>query len=548
MFKVLLSLLCFVATLSMIDPARATGGTGLRPQPPQQADPLALASQSTMKVINVLANPFSPSKGGGHGSGFLVGFREKNGKKIGVVFTNKHVVESPDPMLMRRIRLEITTGTNVPESIPATVVYESGLNDFAVLEFNLDDVKRAKDLLVPARLPQQGSPFFNFSENFRKLQGQPVLALGNPLDSSAVSTYGQITGRYFDFIQGDFIQTQAPINPGNSGGPLISMETAEVIGINSMKRVDADNTGYALPIGTVMKEYAAFMKDPSLARAKSPGASFRPVSNDELQTLGVTKLITSQFPKYFEQYSGAVQIGEASPQSPLKSADILVAIDGQPVGANFYAVRESVHYAKDHVNMKIIRLGELMDVSVPINDLTYTKLRRAVDFVLVSGMMFRNARPGPLDGENDAPHVTLNFRIESPELSFAGWRVPTTYSKLDGIIIDNKEYKIRSLLDFKNALRANPNAKFMTMIVTEPLTVQTEEGYAPVTDEFGGVAYQTAKRPYLVPIADVVTSRNFSIHKFDKQFQFDPSKPETHNWRKFVCKDAMAILGEEGGG
>ena len=63
--------------------------------------------------------------------------------------------------------------------------------------------------------------------------GQPVFAIGNPLNMEQTMTEGVIstTQRNFDGLT--YIQTDTRINPGNSGGPLFNTK-GEVIGITNM--------------------------------------------------------------------------------------------------------------------------------------------------------------------------------------------------------------------------------------------------------------------------------------------------------------------------
>ncbi len=85
------------------------------------------------------------------------------------------------------------------------------------------------------------------------LIGETVIAIGNPLglDHSVTAGIVSAVGRELHFKQGvsytGLIQTDAAINPGNSGGPLLNVN-AELIGINTAIRGDAQNVGFAIPV------------------------------------------------------------------------------------------------------------------------------------------------------------------------------------------------------------------------------------------------------------------------------------------------------------
>jgi serine protease Do len=94
--------------------------------------------------------------------------------------------------------------------------------------------------------------------------GQPVFAIGNPLNMEQSMTEGVIstTQRNFDGLS--YIQTDTPINPGNSGGPLFNTK-GEVIGITNMGIPSGDNLGFAIPARYVkdfIRNREAFAYDP----------------------------------------------------------------------------------------------------------------------------------------------------------------------------------------------------------------------------------------------------------------------------------------------
>jgi len=80
--------------------------------------------------------------------------------------------------------------------------------------------------------------------------GDSVIAFGNPLGFGNTVTKGIISTKSREIEGKEYIQTDVAINPGNSGGPLID-EKGRVIGINTLKIVDASGIGFAIPLHRV---------------------------------------------------------------------------------------------------------------------------------------------------------------------------------------------------------------------------------------------------------------------------------------------------------
>lgn len=172
----------------------------------------------------------STELGPGGGSGFVL---DKNG----YIITNQHVVDGADGVSVR-----FASGSRKD----AEVVGEDPSTDVAVLK-----VDAPKNTLRPLTLGD--------SENVTV--GDPVIAIGNPLNVGLSVTTGIIsgTGRPIkapnNYTISDAVQTDAAISSGNSGGPLLDARGA-VIGINSQvasagSEGVAQGVGFAVPINTV---------------------------------------------------------------------------------------------------------------------------------------------------------------------------------------------------------------------------------------------------------------------------------------------------------
>jgi len=156
------------------------------------------------------------------GAGFLVD------KKRGWIVTNAHV-SSKSPSIP-------TVSFKGEDFIPGEKVYVDPYLDLAIVKVAPEKISSEK---IEAKLKCDENP----------KTGHPVGAFGHPWGYSYTGTKGIISGETADFGN-SLLQTDAPINGGNSGGPLISLETGEVVGINTSS-VDSDddqNTNFVEPI------------------------------------------------------------------------------------------------------------------------------------------------------------------------------------------------------------------------------------------------------------------------------------------------------------
>ncbi|HTC63625.1 MAG TPA: trypsin-like peptidase domain-containing protein [Candidatus Saccharimonadales bacterium] len=166
---------------------------------------------------------------GGHGSGFFV-------TETGVIATNAHVARGESSLVA-----ELPTG----QKLDARIVYIDDEKDVALV-----------------KVDGSGFQHLTLSETSTVLQGQTVVALGNPglsLPFSATKGIVSAVGQSEGIGKGTWIQTDAAINPGNSGGPLLDSH-AEVIGINTQKIVEKgfQGIGFALSSNDLVEVLSRF--------------------------------------------------------------------------------------------------------------------------------------------------------------------------------------------------------------------------------------------------------------------------------------------------
>jgi S1-C subfamily serine protease len=170
----------------------------------------------------------SSEHGPGGGSGFVL-------DEQGHIVTNQHVVGGAEDVSVR-------FASGVRED--AEVVGEDPSTDVAVIK-----VDAPEGILEPLTLGDSGSVGV----------GEPVIAIGNPLNVGISVTTGIVSGteRPIDAPNGytidGAVQTDAAINPGNSGGPLLDSR-GTVIGVNAQIASESggfEGVGFAVPIDTV---------------------------------------------------------------------------------------------------------------------------------------------------------------------------------------------------------------------------------------------------------------------------------------------------------
>lgn len=140
------------------------------------------------------------------------------------------------------------------------IVIEDESKDLAVLEVDPGD-----QVLQVARLGSVSGV----------RQGDPVVAIGNPLGEENTVTDG-IVSAIRDDEGYTIIQHTAPVSPGNSGGPLFN-QSGEVIGVVSFSRQNIQQTAQNLNYAVAIDEARPLIGATEVVRTLRPG--LRPPGN-----------------------------------------------------------------------------------------------------------------------------------------------------------------------------------------------------------------------------------------------------------------------------
>ncbi len=294
-------------------------------------------SPAVVGVTRYTRSPFSPEEElvqSAVGSGVI--FRSE-----GYIVTNYHVIEGAE---------EIIITLSQGEEYTAEIIGLDPGTDLAVLR-----IQAGNDLPVAV-----------FGDSDAVLVGEYVLAIGNPggLQLQQSVSLGIISAKdrsleVYDWVFG-LLQTDAAVNPGNSGGPLVNIR-GEVVGINSVKLLNAEGLGFSIPSNLVVEIIDSLLEH---------GRVVRPMLGVIIQE--VTPSLARAYDLPVEQGLYVVEAPVDAPayQAGIRPKDIIVAIADVPVGS----LRElrlvlSRKQVGDEVEVTFIRNGESQTVKLVLADL-----------------------------------------------------------------------------------------------------------------------------------------------------------------------------------
>src|SRR5687768_11255220 len=259
----------------------------------------------------------------------------------GLVVTNHHVIDGAD---------QVKVSLADRREFEAEIVLRDQRSDLAVLR-----IKGGNERF----------PALEFADSDSLLVGDLVLAIGNPFAVGQTVTHGivsavartQVGITDYQF----FIQTDAAINPGNSGGALVDLN-GRLVGVNTAifsRSGGSQGIGFAIPVNMVRVVVASAIGGGSSVKRPWLGAKLQVVTSDIAESLSL------------KRPSGAL-VASVIANSPaakagLRSGDLIVGIDGQPVDdPNTFGYRFATKPLGGQAQVKVVRGGKEMPVAIAL--------------------------------------------------------------------------------------------------------------------------------------------------------------------------------------
>ncbi len=245
-----------------------------------------------------MADPSLVPTGMAYGTGYIVDSR-------GIIVTNRHVTDGADTIFV-----SFSDNTR----LRAELIYRSPDIDMSLLR-----VTPAKPL----------SPV-TFGDSDKMVQGDQVIAIGNPLALGGTVTTGIISALDRDIHEtpyDSFLQIDAAINPGNSGGPLFN-RAGQVIGMNTaLYNVAGSNSGsiglnFAIPSNDV-KLVLDNLRQYGRIRRGYLGAGLQDVSPELAEAVGL--------PRDIGAIVASVDADGPAARAQLRPGDVIVKMADKPI-------------------------------------------------------------------------------------------------------------------------------------------------------------------------------------------------------------------------
>jgi serine protease Do len=346
------------------------------------------------------------SFGTGRGTGFVID------KARGWILTNAHVVRR-SPALV-----EIAFGED--DWQPLERVYVDNVLDVAIVR------------IAPEKLPPDTTEAALGCDHPLK-QGAGVVAYGHPANLAFTATRGIVSSVRM-FGHEEYIQLDAQLNPGNSGGPLLSLDNAQVLGINTSSMAGMPGLGFATPIRHVCPIIDLLRQGKDATQPLLPVYWLKSGRNETLT-------IARAFPNH----PGA---------NVLRTGDTVIGIAGERKAADHAELMTSFRGRSGDVKLAVQRDGQMVELTVPVISPQPVMERRALT---LAGMLIVERNGLDID-YRDEPRLRVEFVRQGDEASRRGvlqWDLIET--------VDGRSFS--TLASLHDWLRAKPAGERVTVLL-----------------------------------------------------------------------------------
>jgi len=302
------------------------------------------------------------------GSGFVI-------SGDGYIFTNNHVVEKADEILVK---------LSDEREYKAKVVGTDPNIDIALLKID----------------PEGRLPLAILGDSSGLRVGDWVIAIGNPFGLNQTVTAGIVSAKGRVIGAGpydNFIQTDASINPGNSGGPLFNL-AGEVVGINTAIVAQGQGIGFAIPVN-MAKDVLSDLKTKGKVIRGWLGISIQDISEDIAKNLNLKVREGALVADVFE--------GDPAEKAGVKTGDVIVSIDGEKVKDTHDLLQKIARMRVGQAaKIVVLRNGKEMPFSVMISE------RPDQQRLVARG---RTSEYLGITVQEMTPEIARHFGLRSPE-------------------------------------------------------------------------------------------------------------------------------------
>ncbi|MEX0849832.1 MAG: trypsin-like peptidase domain-containing protein [Candidatus Dependentiae bacterium] len=440
-----------------------------------------------------LLQPYkTPAQYSSTGSAFFI-------NEQGDLLTNAHVVDQAKSLWIQIPSL----GKRI---IQVEVVGVSPERDIALIRVIPEDIKVIRNAL--GRIP-----YLPLGDSDLVFRSDEVLALGYPLGQQSVkSTTGVISGR-----EHHYIQMSAPINPGNSGGPLVNIN-GEVVGINSAGVTEAQNIGYIIPINDA-KIILPDLYKIKLLRKPFLGVLFNNASESLTEYLGNPQpggCYVVEVVKNSTLYNAGVQRGDMIYEINGHRLDVYgemnVPWSEDKISIIDYVSRLAIG---EDVKLTIYRNGQRKELSVKFSQAELPSIHKiypgyeTVDYEIFGGMVVMQLTANHIQGMRKSiqglaryaemknqKHPVLLITHIFPTSELFKTRSVTMGATLNEV---NGE-EVHTLQDLRKVLKDHASSKFLTLLVSDNLTMTTDNVFVVLPMDILVAQEQQLSRDYHYPI------------------------------------------------